>query len=318
MLKSDPRKIIKFGNASHVISLPSSWIKENNLKKGDLIYLEKNSNNQLEVLPKPEENSEDLIINISPVDLTTLQREVSSAYTKGFSTIIFSRENFEILPSQIKDLTENKIGAEIFKITEKQGIIKISLDEENISLKEMVRRMDNLLRLMMDTLVKQITEPENKLLHHNEIRNMDDDINKIYFLVWRLTNTYLENKRSLKEKLNLSELANSKILAINLEHIGDELKRIAKFILKTKLRKNSINSLKNSILNLKEIHKGTMQSVYKKDPNFALNIIKDKNKSLTSYDALFNKNKDIILGKITEKLKDLSNHVYNNAKLVIY
>ena len=36
----DFRRIIAFGKSSHVVSLPKSWLNENKLKKGDLVYLE--------------------------------------------------------------------------------------------------------------------------------------------------------------------------------------------------------------------------------------------------------------------------------------
>src|SRR3989344_3681096 len=54
MSSAEPRKIIKFGNSSHVISLPSSWVKENNLSKGDIVFIEKNGNNELIILPRKD------------------------------------------------------------------------------------------------------------------------------------------------------------------------------------------------------------------------------------------------------------------------
>ena len=36
----DTRRIISFGTSSYVVSVPKNWVRENNLKKGDLIHVE--------------------------------------------------------------------------------------------------------------------------------------------------------------------------------------------------------------------------------------------------------------------------------------
>ena len=51
------RKLISFGKSSFVVSLPKSWIKQNKLKKGDLIHFEDEGNNL--VIKKKEEESKD-------------------------------------------------------------------------------------------------------------------------------------------------------------------------------------------------------------------------------------------------------------------
>jgi len=85
MSSAEPRKIIKFGNSSHVISLPSSWVKENNLSKGDIVFIEKNGNNELIILPSKDdmsysEKERKIIISVDGKDPETLRREITSAY----------------------------------------------------------------------------------------------------------------------------------------------------------------------------------------------------------------------------------------------
>ena len=69
----DYRKLIKFGESSHVISLPASWIRKNNLKKGDHIYFEENGNNELVItaeIKKFEPEQQEITIDIDGKDLT--------------------------------------------------------------------------------------------------------------------------------------------------------------------------------------------------------------------------------------------------------
>lgn len=35
----DPRKIIKFGNSSYVVTLPNEWVKKHKLDKGSQVFL---------------------------------------------------------------------------------------------------------------------------------------------------------------------------------------------------------------------------------------------------------------------------------------
>ena len=50
------RKLIKFGNSSHVISIPNNWLKKNNLNKGDTVYLDENGGKELVLTPEKKEN----------------------------------------------------------------------------------------------------------------------------------------------------------------------------------------------------------------------------------------------------------------------
>ncbi len=41
------RKLISFGKSSFVVSLPKSWVTQNKMKKGDLVYFEDSGVNLL-------------------------------------------------------------------------------------------------------------------------------------------------------------------------------------------------------------------------------------------------------------------------------
>ena len=49
------RRLVKAGHASHTVSLPKSWLKKNNLSRGDTIYITEKSDKELAVSPKVEE-----------------------------------------------------------------------------------------------------------------------------------------------------------------------------------------------------------------------------------------------------------------------
>jgi bifunctional DNA-binding transcriptional regulator/antitoxin component of YhaV-PrlF toxin-antitoxin module len=51
MKSKEVRRLIKFGDSSHVVSIPKDWIEKNNLQKGDLIFLDENEFGQLLISP---------------------------------------------------------------------------------------------------------------------------------------------------------------------------------------------------------------------------------------------------------------------------
>src|SRR3989344_3545083 len=84
------RKLIKFGNSSHVISLPGSWLKKNKLNKGDLIYFNENSNNELVLTPEIKDiktEPKDITIETKDKPVSTIKREIIFAYINNYKTI---------------------------------------------------------------------------------------------------------------------------------------------------------------------------------------------------------------------------------------
>src|SRR3989344_3512162 len=84
------RKLIKFGNSSHIISLPNNWVKKHKLKKGDLIYFEENGSGEL-ILNREikKENSQitQTTIDIINKPVPTIEREILCAYTNNYDII---------------------------------------------------------------------------------------------------------------------------------------------------------------------------------------------------------------------------------------
>ena len=84
------RKLIKFGNSSHIISLPNSWVRKNKLKKGALIYFEENGNGEIVLTPelKKEENKiSEITINITNKPIQTIEREIMNGYINNYDTL---------------------------------------------------------------------------------------------------------------------------------------------------------------------------------------------------------------------------------------
>ena len=82
------RKLIAFGKSSYVISLPKAWIRQQKMKKGDLIYLEERENSLLlssKIQGSPEPKK--ITISVDNKKIPQIRREVNAAYIENYREI---------------------------------------------------------------------------------------------------------------------------------------------------------------------------------------------------------------------------------------
>ena len=317
---TEVRRIIKFGNSSHVISVPHSWIKENGLKKGDLIYLEKNSNGELVLMPKERKadiKEEKVNIDVEDKDDKVIEREIIAAYIKGFTKLSITSNNIRKKLQPIEKVLKNLVGIEIFEKNSHEIIAADFLDVGNISIRDTIRRMDIYMRAMFEDLTECLENKKITQEKFNEIYETDYDINKLYFLLWRIAVLSLNNPSLLQKfKINSVELIHTWWLSMNLEHIGDELKRIARDCKEKKLKNDTIKKFLNVLYTVKEAYLDVMKAYHKENVGLAYEITSKKHDVIKKCDELA-KN-DVKSVNINEKLKAVQSYVHNIAKCIIY
>ena len=100
------RKLVKSGLSSFVVALPKDFIEKNKLQKGDLIYIEQNSKNELTITTEFNERSLDKktkVIECDNVPFSTVKRELTSAYLDNYYEIIIRGKE---IPKHIKEIAE--------------------------------------------------------------------------------------------------------------------------------------------------------------------------------------------------------------------
>jgi len=164
------RKLVEFGKASYVITLPKSWIKRNKLKKGSTVKIETKedflvlttentktdfSNNKEErriildtdkLLEKGFENQkeEEKSYFISML--------IFSAYVNGYNVIIIKGNK-----NMMKDIVEEIIGLEVVEETSEKIITRFLIDIKEVSLDKMLDRTD----VMFKTLITYFKDPKD-------------------------------------------------------------------------------------------------------------------------------------------------------------
>src|SRR3989344_5042092 len=125
------RKLIKFGESSHIVSLPNEWIKKNNLKKGDLIYFESNGSNEITLTPNKKDKvkiDKESVINVDGKAEKSLMREITSVYLNNFNIIKFEGKELGNKSKLVRSLVQDLVALEIVEHTNKNIVVKDFLD----------------------------------------------------------------------------------------------------------------------------------------------------------------------------------------------
>lgn len=229
------RRLVKAGQASHTISLPKEWLEKNALKKGDVLYISELSDRELLITPesKVEQPSpqKELTISVDGKSLSTIQREITAAYINNYGTIVLSGESIPSLTNDLRKILHDFVALEVADQTSKQIVAKDLLNPKEISIDKTLRRMDMLVRSMLQDCLASIDDP--KLAQNVVIR--DYEVNRAYFLLLRLLKSALASKKTADSfNLTSTQILDYWSLTMNLESFADAVKQLVGYFGKEK------------------------------------------------------------------------------------
>ena len=242
----EQRKLIKLGNSSFAIALPKDWVEKSGLKKGEDIFIERNANGEIIISSKFKKINGDSVktLDFSNIDnKNTILRELSTAYVQDYSKLKVSGLKNKDKRAQVKEHVAYLMGLEIIENDEDSITIKDFFDLSEVNIKNFVRRIDNNLREMLSGVETGINTGKLSQKQISEIQESDDDINKFNLLIKKLLMKGMKNPSVLNLlKTDLTELFNDWWVVYNLEHVGDEIKRISR-ILKQEIKAEKTKEL---------------------------------------------------------------------------
>ena len=313
----EPRKLIRFGNSSYIVSLPKDWINKHKLKKGDLIYLSENSDNEIVITSKKQSSEKEFTsikIDVDGKDIGELKRELTSAYVSSYDEIILEGKT---LNEKYNKIIYENIGVEVFEQTPIKRILKDILDTDAISIEKIIRRMDNIVRSMFEDLRTGLQQEVFKEWHYKEIRRADEEVNKLYFLLLKIARKGLQDSKAAQQlKSNSKDLADIQLIILHLEMIGDELKRIARILSTNRLNTGERKDLLDIINTIEKNYNETFTAYYTLDKNAAGKVAESKEHQFRLCEKYSENNKNSSL--VAEKIRGIVASVHNLAKIVAY
>jgi len=223
------RRLQKIGS-SILISLPSQWIKSNNLKKGYILQVDINRDNSISIFPSEDtaEEAKEVTIPYSPASMDSLVNQVYGAYLLGYDTIRIkasSQISFEDT-DRIKKAMRKLVGLEIVDEDGFHISAQFLLDANTLDAEKILRRMSAIVAGMYRDLLEAIKSKENSI--RRVISGRDDEVDRQYFLLVRLIRSAMMDQK-LAGKLNLSniDILDYRIAANLLESAGDYIVDLA-------------------------------------------------------------------------------------------
>jgi len=274
-----------------VVSLPAEWVKKYGLKKGDEVEIDQKENAIIINTGKNYKSEEEISIQI-PTQGEFLERMVHINYIMGYDKIKINFEDTQVL-KRIKGSVKNLLGFEIIQESNNNCTIKSVATE-------LGEEFDNILRRVFFSLISIGKESYDLIKNQKyeelkeETSHFEDANDKLTFFCERLL-----NKKGYKP---IQKTTLIYCIVWTLEHIGDEYRYIADFLMnnkKIKICKEVLNSYSNTNSLIEEFHK----LFYKNTP-----------KELRAYKQKINLvKKDTIelLAKINTKEKQILHHLIN-------
>lgn len=217
------RRLQRIGSST-LISLPSQWVKDNNLKKGSIVSMDVSRDNTLVVFPSGEaaESAKEVTIQYSPASMDSLVNQVYGAYLLGYDMIrvkasgSITYEDAERFKRAMRKL----VGLEIVEEDRQTISSQFLLDPNTLDAEKILRRMNSLVAGMFREMLEAIKSKEN--LVRRSVGGRDDEVDRQYFLLVRLIRSAMMDQQ-LAGKLNLSniDILDYRIAANLLESAGD-------------------------------------------------------------------------------------------------
>lgn len=306
------RKLVKAGSSSHTISLPSNWLQKHNLKKGDILHIKETEKELIitqESEPKKENKEKTIDITNKPLDV--IGREITSAYVNNYSTINITGNNLNENLSEIRRMLHNFVALEIAEQTSNKIIAKDLLNPKEISIQKTIRRMDIIIRSMVEDIVSSF---ENKHSHES-ISFRDQDINRLYFLLFRILRSALnDSKISSIYNLTNSQVLSYWYLIINLESIADNIKKISEVLTDIK---HEIKDSKKVFTDMNSDYLEAMKALYNKDYNLAQEVASKRASRIKECTEQYRKSNKAEIAEVMINLREIEDCICNISRIVI-
>jgi phosphate uptake regulator len=239
----DSRKLQKVGYSTLSVSLPSGWIKERGLKRGDTVFFMPEKDGALKVCPselaKPKEEVDEYICNADLcVDPKMMERVIVGNYILGrevFSIISSERMRSEQI-DEVRGVIRKLIGLGIVEETPDRITLQCSVDPKKFQIDMLLRRLSLISLTIVKESVQALVDSDESLAQSAIDR--EDEADTMFMLAMRLLIS-AQRKREVAEGIGLTDplyILYYGLMLRYLELIADYAEEIARRVI-TLLRK---------------------------------------------------------------------------------
>ena len=233
----ETRKVQRLGPSTLAMTLPAEWAKEHGVNKGDEVSIRMGGKGTLTVLPESA-NTEDseAVLRADNLDADSLERGILAQYVLGRRVIHVHSEAGALDSEHINAVYKAEtqlMGLGVIEETPESIAIRCSVDPEDFTLDNLLKRLENTGSTMRGEAVKALAHGNPDLAQR--ALNRERQANKIFVLLLRLIFTAYQNP-NLARAVDLDSgfpLIGYRSIAKNLELTADNAEDIAEIVLET-------------------------------------------------------------------------------------
>ena len=193
------------GGSTYIISLPKSWIEQNQVKKGSFIKIRAGEGGLLTIDPSTaitEKKSDEASIIIRQNDEADMvTRKIVAAYLAGYNSIKVASEKHQLTSKQrqeIKTFVRRMfVGTEIVTDSANQLVLQVLLNYPELTIQSALRRMSIIATSMHKDAILGLKTNDKQLA--KEIISADNEVDRFNLYVIRLLRIAIQNPRIIKE-----------------------------------------------------------------------------------------------------------------------
>ena len=232
---NEVRKIQFTGRSTYMLSLPKRWMKEMDLKPGDLVNIVREANNSLSIMTHNGRTSnfvnEATAVILYDDKVNSLKRKIVSMYLAGYKIIHLKSKTGRINPAQRDAVREvvrrNLVGTEIITDSSDVITIQVLLTLPELSVNTAVRRMFLIASSMHKDAMSSLAELNYELA--KEVIKSDDEVDRFSLYILRNLVMATQNERILRE-IGLKSTADClsyRVAVKSIERVADHASGIA-------------------------------------------------------------------------------------------
>jgi len=205
----ESRKLQKVGYSTLSVSLPSNWVKEMNLKRGDSLFLVPEKDGSLKLFPsnllKPREGIEEYICNADLCDdPKMLERIIVGSYILGrdILSIISSERVHSGHIEETRGIMRKLIGLGIIEETPDRITLQCSVDPRKFQLDMLLRRLSIISLTIVKEALQALVDFDASLA--KDAIKREDEADMMYLLAMRLL-VSAQRRREVAEEIGLKD-----------------------------------------------------------------------------------------------------------------
>src|SRR3989344_3560288 len=317
----DERKLVKSGMFSHTIALPKEWVTRHKLNKGSKVYL---TEHQGALLLTPEKSKISLkekgetMINIDGLAKNSIKRDIIASYLTNSGVVKLIGKDIKKNAQTYKEVISQLPGLEVIEETGDYIIVHDFINIEELNIPDIIKRTDIIIRSLFEDTFECLQNKSSDLAE--SIRKRDKEINRLVFLVYKCLNHVNDHPQEGKNHGIESPSCSTHIWELNgyLEKIGDEIKRFASLVPKSKISAKENKEVENLLKDVEKFYIEIMTSLYKGSTANADESSEKRGEIKDKCNAFLEESKSPALTSIVSKLIYLISFINSISRIVRY